>query len=73
MEFSIEEWSIKKLIALYDAGNLNLNPPYQRGDIWTLPAKKKLIDSIKLKYPLPGFFIYNLEASTRLQPLKNLR
>src|SRR5687768_14570738 len=59
MDFKIEEWSISKLIAIYEAGNLNLNPPYQRGDIWTLPAKKKLIDSIKLRYPLPGFFLYN--------------
>jgi len=61
MDFNIEEWSLRKLIDFYDGGNLNLNPPYQRGDIWTLPAKKKLIDSIKLEYPLPGFFLYNVE------------
>jgi hypothetical protein len=60
MNFNTEEWSINKLITIYEAGNLNLNPVYQRGDIWTLPAKKKLIYSIKLKYPLPGFFLYNI-------------
>lgn len=59
MEFSIKEWTLKDLIDNYENGNINLNPPYQRGDIWTLPAKKKLIESIKLKYPLPAFFIYN--------------
>jgi hypothetical protein len=60
MEFKFEEWSLQKLIDIYESGNLDLNPPYQRGDIWTLPAKKKLIDSIKLKYPLPAFFLYHL-------------
>ncbi|MBS1733621.1 MAG: DUF262 domain-containing protein [Bacteroidetes bacterium] len=58
MNFSFEEWTLKKLIEIYDSKKLNLNPPYQRGDIWTLPAKKKLIDSIKLDYPLPAFFLY---------------
>ena len=61
MEFSIHEWTIKKLMDIYDSGHINLNPPYQRGDIWTLPAKKKLIESIKLKFPLPAFFVYQNE------------
>ncbi|HCZ37712.1 MAG TPA: DUF262 domain-containing protein, partial [Cytophagales bacterium] len=47
MEFNFEEWSLQRLITIYDEKKLDLNPPYQRGDIWTLPAKKKLIDSIK--------------------------
>ena len=59
MEFNFEEWSLQRLITIYDEKKLDLNPPYQRGDIWTLPAKKKLIDSIKLKYPLPAFFLYS--------------
>jgi hypothetical protein len=58
MEFTFEEWALHKLVTTYEDKKLNLNPAYQRGDIWTLPAKKKLIDSIKLKYPLPVFFLY---------------
>ncbi|MBO0933291.1 DUF262 domain-containing protein [Fibrella aquatilis] len=46
------------MISLFDSGELNLNPPYQRGDIWSPIAKRKLIDSIKHSYPLPAFFIY---------------
>lgn len=58
MVYNIEEWSLKKLVTHYDNNELNLNPPYQRGDIWSLPAKKRLIESIKLEYPLPVFFLY---------------
>lgn len=58
MEFEIKQWRIQELISLYEGGDLDLNPPYQRGDIWSLPAKKRLIDTIKLGFPLPAFFLY---------------
>lgn len=60
MKYSIEGWSISKLFKLLNDKKLNLNPPYQRNDIWSLPAKKRLIDSIRLGYPLPSFFIYKI-------------
>ena len=59
MEYFSEEWEINKLISLYDKERINLNPPYQRNDIWSNPAKKRLIDSIKQEYPLPIFFLHN--------------
>ncbi len=46
------------LIDLFNAGKLNLNPPYQRNDIWPTENKKRLIDSIKKNYPLPMFFLH---------------
>jgi len=61
MKYSIESWSISKLFDLISNKKLNLNPPYQRNDIWSLPAKKRLIDSIKLGYPLPSFFIHKID------------
>ena len=61
MKFKIYTWNLKKLISLQEAGDLNLNPPYQRGDIWTPIAKRKLIGSIKLSYPLPAFFLSEVE------------
>jgi len=59
MVFKIEEWTIKKLLKLYEDQKLNLNPPYQRNDIWPLANKKRLIDSIKSGYPLPMFFLHH--------------
>ncbi|MFC3356430.1 DUF262 domain-containing protein [Sphingobacterium zeae] len=58
MKHTIENWNLQRLVSTYEEGQLNLNPPYQRGDIWSLPSKKRLIESIKLRYPLPLFFIH---------------
>jgi hypothetical protein len=58
MKFHIESWTLLDLFESFQKGNLNLEPPYQRNDIWSNPAKKKLIDSIKKEYPLPVFFLH---------------
>lgn len=58
MNYSNVEWTIGSLLATYEKEELNLNPPYQRHDIWTPIAKKRLIDSIKIGYPLPSFFLH---------------
>lgn len=59
MKFHSEAWTITDLEEAYRKGNLNLNPPYQRNDIWSNPSKKRLIDSIKKEYPLPAFFLHD--------------
>ncbi|MEX1014183.1 MAG: DUF262 domain-containing protein [Candidatus Paceibacterota bacterium] len=58
MEYSVQEWKVKDLLKIYSEEKLDLNPPYQRNDIWGPSAKKRLIDSIKNGYPLPAFFLY---------------
>lgn len=58
MDVNIYKWNIRKLIKLYDDGNLNLNPPYQRNDIWSSYAKKLLIDSALTGFPIPNFILY---------------
>lgn len=58
MIYSTTEWDLRTLVDNYDNNLINLNPPYQRGDIWSAPAKKRLIESIKLRYPLPIFFLF---------------
>lgn len=58
MDFRIGSLTVKKLISLYEEKKLNLNPPYQRNDIWTKKAKSELIDSIQKGYPLPTFFLF---------------
>ncbi len=58
MEFQIEKWTVEKIIRLYEDNKLNLNPPYQRNEIWPVKHKQRLIDSIKNNYPIPNFFLY---------------
>jgi len=63
MKYKIEEWLINDLISLFEDQKLNLNPPYQRNDIWPTLTKKRLIESIKKGYPLPSFFLHKKGSS----------
>jgi len=47
----IRDWS--------DSGRLELRPEFQRKEVWTLPAKIMLIDSITRGVPLPKVFLAN--------------
>jgi hypothetical protein len=58
MKFTIEIWTVKKLLILADSGNLDLNPPYQRNPIWTKLTQKHLIQSIKDGAPIPNLFLF---------------
>jgi hypothetical protein len=62
MEFITKEITIGELIELYEKDKLFLNPPYQRNEIWSMPAKKLLIDSIIKKFALPNFFLLETDS-----------
>lgn len=40
-------------------GRLDLNPPYQRRQVWNPRIKSKLIDSLLRGYPIPLIFLHN--------------
>lgn len=58
MKFKVEIWTIQKLFDTYKNNGLNLNPPYQRNNIWTEKSQKILISSIKDGMPIPTFFLH---------------
>ena len=58
--------SILDLQNLFDHGNLNLQPGFQRQSVWNERDRAKLIDSILRNYPLPAIFLYKREEHGRL-------
>lgn len=50
--------SIDTLVNLYKRGRLNLNPPWQRGEVWSPKKKKAVIESIMLGIPLPAIILH---------------
>lgn len=56
-----EPKTINDLVHLYDAGQLNLEPGFQRQSVWVEQQRRKLIDSILRNYPLPAIFLYRRE------------
>ena len=57
MKFDIKIIEIKDLIDLHKDNKLDLNPPYQRNEIWSTKSQILLIDSINRNFPLPNFFV----------------
>ena len=54
-----ETWDISEFSYWAGQGNLNLNPSYQRGDVWPTSDAQKLIESILRGIPLPSIILLN--------------
>ncbi|AMN43260.1 GmrSD restriction endonuclease domain-containing protein [Rhodoplanes sp. Z2-YC6860] len=50
--------SVLDLCNLFEGGNLNLDPGFQRQSVWKERDRAKLIDSILRNYPIPAIFLY---------------
>lgn len=52
-----QTFSIAEFLKWNDDGELKLNPQFQRGSVWTSPARTYLIDSILRGYPIPKLLL----------------
>ena len=52
---------VEELLELRLNGMLAVNPEYQRGEVWTVAQKKKLIDSVLRGYPLPLIYLHHIK------------
>jgi hypothetical protein len=55
-----ETWPVADFIGR--ANRINLNPSYQRGDVWGTPARQLLIESILRGIPLPSVILLQPEG-----------
>ena len=60
---SVTAESIDTLVNLYQRGRLNLNPPWQRGEVWSPKKKKAVVESIMLGIPLPAIILHKNSAT----------
>lgn len=71
--------SIAELSSDIDSGILDLQPDFQRGEVWTLPKERLLIDSILRGWHVPPIHIVQespaatvvLDGQQRLRAIKN--
>lgn len=56
--YSYQIFSIRRLSEMISAGNLDLNPDWQRGSVWTRDQRPKLIDSLDNGYPIPHITLW---------------
>ncbi|MBP5286150.1 MAG: DUF262 domain-containing protein [Kiritimatiellae bacterium] len=55
---NIEKKSIGNLVSLFKSKRLILGPKFQRGSVWKLSDRTKLIDTIIRGYPIPAIFLF---------------
>ena len=60
MKAKPETKTVEQLLQLKMANMLYANPEYQRGDVWTLAQKKRLIDSVFRGYPIPLIYLHHI-------------
>ncbi|MGD0572905.1 MAG: DUF262 domain-containing protein [Sedimentisphaerales bacterium] len=49
---------INDIVLLYQHGQINLKPGFQRKSVWSWRDRQRLIQSIVAGYPLPNIFLY---------------
>jgi len=58
INYTSDQKTILDLQNMYQNGQLDLNPGFQRSSVWTERDRAKLINSILRNYPLPSIFLY---------------
>ncbi len=60
MQAALDIKTVRDLLDLRKAKMLVANPEYQRGEVWTLAQKKRLIDSVLRGYPIPLIYLHHI-------------
>lgn len=58
--------TINDIQNLFEKGQLNLEPGFQRQSVWSERDRAKLVDSILRNYPLPAIFFYKREEDGQI-------
>jgi hypothetical protein len=66
LDFDYGDKTIQEFVLLFNNGQLNLEPGFQRDSVWTLSDRKKLIESLFQNYPIPSVFLYKQNQNGKL-------
>lgn len=61
MKTTPDDVTVQDVLDLKSQQMLVVNPEYQRGAVWTVAQKKKLIDSVLRGYPIPMFYFHHIQ------------
>src|SRR5437899_7039708 len=55
---SYGERTVNELLLMFKSRQINLNPGFQRNSVWTTTDRRRLVQSITTRYPLPSILLY---------------
>jgi len=67
LDFDYGDKTIQEFVLLFNNGQLNLEPGFQRDSVWTLSDRKKLVESLLQNYPIPSVFLYRQNDNGKLR------
>jgi hypothetical protein len=60
MIYRNSEMKVDQLVNYLNEEKINLSPAFQRGHVWRVGYRRKLITNIIQGMPIPAIFLYNL-------------
>jgi hypothetical protein len=65
MDYRNSEIKIDQIISYFNEEKINLIPPFQRGHVWPLRTRQKLIKNMVQGRPIPAIFLYKEASGSR--------
>jgi len=65
MNYRNTEMKLDQLVNYFNEEKINLSPAFQRGHVWSLRTRRKLITNIVQGRPIPAIFLYKEASGTR--------
>jgi Protein of unknown function DUF262 len=65
MKYVNREMKIDQIIAYFNDKKINLLPPFQRGSVWKIHHRRKLIENMVKERPIPAIFLYKQESGSQ--------
>lgn len=58
MHYTNSQMKLDQLIGYFNGKKINLIPPFQRGHVWKLPDRQRLLVNMVKGRPIPAIFLY---------------
>jgi len=65
MNYRNTEMKLDQLLTYLNQGKINLSPAFQRGHVWPVKTRSKLVANMILGRPIPAIFLYKEPSGSR--------
>ena len=65
MNYKNIDMKLDQFIQYVNDDKINLIPPFQRGHVWSLPTRRKLISNVVQGRPIPAIFLYREKSGEK--------
>jgi hypothetical protein len=67
MHYTNSQMKLDQLISYFNTKKINLIPPFQRGHVWSLTDRRRLLENMVEGRPIPAIFLYKEAAGSQFE------